>query len=168
MNTTKHILFWVISGAVITAALDAQADIVYYTLDDVTMASNQRMTGTFSWVYDVDDFENGVGQFLALEIPWTSHDENDLTFSFDIGKSIEITLPGSTHDDGVDISLVLVQGLTPTTSSLLNLDLSKYEIGGNGFHDGPFFAGRVSPVPEPSSFLFLSSLAVLAVFPRRR
>ena len=63
-------------------------------------------------------------------------------------KSIEITLEGSVHDDGVDITLFLSQPLTPTTSSLIDLaeTESKYEIGGNGFHDGFFLSGSISPV----------------------
>lgn len=126
---------------------DAHAATVFYTLDNVTLAGNTPMTGTFSWTYDVGDFENGVGQFTFLEIPWTLHDHTDLEASFDIGSSIEITLEGSVHDDGVDITLVLAQPLTPTTSSLLALGSgeSKYEIGGNGFHDGLIQKGRISP-----------------------
>jgi hypothetical protein len=129
------------------------ADTVFYTLDNVTLADNTQMTGTFSWTYDVGDFENGVGQFTFLEIPWTSHDHTDLDAAFDIGGSIEITLEGSVHDDGVDITLALAQPLTPTTSSLLVLGPgeSKYEIGGNGFHDGLFQSGSISPILEPEN-----------------
>lgn len=133
------------------ASPNVNADTVFYTLDTVTLADNTKMSGTFSWTYDVGDFENGVGQFTFLEIPWTSHDHTDLDAVFDIGSSIEITLAGSVHDDGVDIALVLAQPLTPTTSSSLVLGpgQSKYEIGGNGFHDGLFQSGRISPEPEP-------------------
>lgn len=132
---------------------DVNADTVCYTLDNVTLADNTQMTGTFSWTYDVGDFENGVGQFTFLEIPWTSHDHTDLDAAFDIGGSIEITLEGSVHDDGVDITLVLAQLLTPTTASLLVLGPgeSKYEIGGNGFHDGWFQSGSISPLLEPEN-----------------
>jgi hypothetical protein len=133
------------------ASLDTQADTVFYTLKNVTLNGNKPMSGTFSWTYDVGDFENGVGQFIYLDIPWTLHDHTDLNVTFDIGKSIEITLEGSVHDDGVDITLVLAQPLTPTTSSLLSLGSgqSKYEIGGNGFHVGLFQSGSISRVPEP-------------------
>lgn len=67
-------------------------------------------------------------------------------------QSIEITLPGSTHDDGVDIVLVLSIPLAPNTSSLIDLVLSKYEIGGNGFHDGVFVTGRISPTLSADVF----------------
>lgn len=132
------------------ASFEAHGATVFYTLDNVTLAGNTPMKGTFSWTYDVGDFENGVGQFTFLDIPWTSHDHTDLDAAFDIGSSIEITLEGSVHDDGVDITLVLAQPLTPTTSSSLVLGPgeSKYEIGGNGFHDGLIQSGSISPVPE--------------------
>jgi hypothetical protein len=80
-----------------------------------------------------------------LDIPFTSHDHTDLDAVFDIGSSIEITLEGSVHDDGVDITLFLLQPLTPTTGSALDLVRSKYEIGGNGFHDGFFLSGSIVP-----------------------
>ncbi len=102
------------------------------------------MTGTFSWTYDAGDFENGIGQFNSLDIPHTSHDHTDLKISIDIGKTIEITLIGNFHDDGVDISLVLSQPLTPTSSSSLDLTESKYDIGGNGFFAGVFLSGRIA------------------------
>ncbi|MGK0189847.1 MAG: hypothetical protein ACI9R3_005665 [Verrucomicrobiales bacterium] len=133
------------------ASPDARAATVFYTLENVTLVGNTPMKGTFSWNYDVGDFENGVGQFTFLEIPWTSHDHTDLEASFDIGSSIEITLEGNVHDDGVDITLVLAKPLTPTTSSLLVLGPgeSKYEIGGNGFHDDLIQSGRISSGFDP-------------------
>ncbi len=145
----KHTLV-VLACTFFLASSEVRAVTDFYTLVDVTLAGNEPMTGTFSWTYDVGDFENGVGQFTFLEIPWTSHDHTDLDAVFDIGRSIEITLDGSVHDDGVDITLVLAQPLTPTTSSLLVLGPgeSKYEIGGNGFHDGLFQSGSISPLLE--------------------
>ena len=106
------------------------------------------MTGIFSWTYPVGDFANGTGQFIALDIPYTTHDETDLDANIDVTQLIEITLPGSVHDDGVDISLVLASPLSPTNSAPLVLGAgeSKYEIGGNGFHTGLFISGRVSPI----------------------
>ncbi len=52
----------------------------------------------------------------------------------------------------MDITLVLSTPLTPTTGSLIDLLLSKYEIGGNGFHDGVFVSGSVSPVLSTEIF----------------
>ena len=131
----------------------AQVATVNYTLDNVILDDNNaQMTGIFSWTYDIGDFENGVGQFNSLDIPFTSHDHTELNATIAVLESIEITLPGSTHDDGVDITLVLLQPLTPTTSSMINLvatdtlNESKYEIGGNGFHTGLFLSGSIAPI----------------------
>ena len=145
MNIAKHFCSWMIFGFIVIVAFDAQADVVSYTLDNVILEEGAQMTGTFSWTYDVGDFENGVGEFTSLVIPYTSHNHLDLEAIIDVTQSIEITLPGSTHDDGVDITLVLSTPLTPTTGSLIDLVLSKYEIGGNGFHDGVFLSGSISP-----------------------
>ena len=139
--------------AAIMSAGSAQTDTVTYTLDNVILdEDNAQMTGIFSWTYVIGDFENGVGQFSSLDIPFTSHDHTDLNANIAVLESIEITFPGSVHDDGIDITLVLVQPLTPTTSSLINLvatdtlNESKYEIGGNGFHTGLFLSGSISPI----------------------
>lgn len=154
VNTAKNICFWMICGFIFVAAFNAHAATVNYTLENVILDDNTQMTGTFSWTFDIGDFENGVGQFTFLEVPHTSHDHTDLNATIDVGQSIEITLPGSTHDDGVDITLVLLQALTPTTSSSINLILSKYEIGGNGFHDGLFLSGLISPATDGDGVIF--------------
>lgn len=155
------------------AATEAHAEVVNYSLENVILDDNNaQMTGIFSWTFDAGDFENGVGVFTSLFIPFTEHGHTDLDAAFDIGKSIEITLDGSVHDDGVDITLFLMQPLTPTTSSLVNHETSKYEIGGNGFHTGKFLSGgSVSPtsIPEPSAVhLLLSGLAMLGLVTRKR
>ena len=154
VNTAKNICFWMICGFIFVAAFNAHAATVNYTLENVILDDNTQMTGTFSWTFDIGDFENGVGQFTFLEVPHTSHDHTDLNATIDVGQSIEITLPGSTHDDGVDITLVLLQALTPTASSPIYLILSKYEIGGNGFHDGLFLSGLISPATDGDGVIF--------------
>ncbi len=62
----------------------------------------------------------------------------------------------------MDITLVLVQSLTPNTSSLIdtNTAASSYDIGGNGFHKGSFIGGSISPTnttlsmtPDSSDFI---------------
>lgn len=149
MNTAKNIYFWTVFSLANMAAAHAYAETVYYTLDNVILdeTPTKQMTGIFSWTFNAGDFENGVGQFELLDIPYTLHNQDDLDATIDITQSIEITLAGSVHDDGVDISLVLAQPLTPTTSSLIVIGEgeSKYEIGGNGFHVGLFVSGTISP-----------------------
>ena len=127
--------------------VSAQSDTMLFELRDAYMETGALLSGVFSWTYDVGDFENGLGDFLVLDVPYTTHDETDLEWAIDVTSSIEITLAGSVHDDGVDITLVLATSLTPTSSVPLVLGLgeSKYEIGGNGFHTGLFIGGRVSP-----------------------
>jgi len=146
VSAAKNICLRFVCSFIFMAVFNAHADTVNYFLDNVILDDNEQMTGTFSWTYDAGDFENGVGQFTSLVIPHTSHDHTDLKISIDIGKTIEITLIGNFDDDGVDISLVLSQALTPTTSSPLDLAQSKYDIGGNGFFAGLFLSGYISPI----------------------
>ena len=146
MTTLKPICSWMIFSFLILAGAYAQAEVVTYSLNNVILDDNYaQMSGEFSWTYDVGDFENGVGQFTYLDIPFTAHDHTDLNTTIDIGSSIEITLEGSVHDDGVDITLVLLQPLTPTSGSSINLAQSHFDIGGNGFHAGLFLSGNVLP-----------------------
>jgi hypothetical protein len=155
--------FGMIFILVIMAASNAHAITVNYTLDSVMLDDGTQMTGAFSWTFDVGNFENGVGQFSSLVIPWTEHNQDDLDVVFDIGSSIEITLAGSVHDDGVDITLFLSQPLTPTMSASIDLVRSKYEIGGNGFHDGSFLSGSISPATPVPSVSFPGHLALAAL-----
>ncbi|MBC8367629.1 T9SS type A sorting domain-containing protein [bacterium] len=150
MKAVKDFCFILISGLCLFAIPNAMAFEVTYTLENVLMEEGgQQMFGTFTWTYDdPEEFENGVGVFSYLEIPFTNHDHTDLLANFDLGNSIELTLPGSTHDDGVDITLFLVEPLTPTTSASVDLDRSRYEIGGNGFHTGVFLSGSIVPQLE--------------------
>ncbi len=143
-----------ICSIIFIAAFNTNADEVSYTLENVILDDHTQMTGTFTWTFEIGDFENGEGQFIFLDIPHTSHDHTDLNATIDVAQSIEITLPNSTHDDGVDITLFLLEALTPTTSSSINLVRSKYEIGGNGFHDGIFLSGLISPVTGGDGVIF--------------
>jgi hypothetical protein len=173
MSTSRTICFWMICGFLVMAASNAHADVVYYKLDNVILDDNTQMTGTFSWTFDVGDFENGDGEFISLDIPWTDHDHTDLIATIDPTESIEITLGVNTDSDGVDITLVLVQPLTPTTSSLINLvqteskNESKYQIGPDRFLTGFFDSGNILLIPEPCS-LGLLALGGLALIKRRR
>lgn len=144
MSALKTTFPWIIISLIIMVASHAHADVVTYSLDNVILDDNNaQMFGEFTWTYDVGDFENGDGQFTYLDIPYTAHNHTDLNTTIDVGSSIEITLEGSVHDDGVDITLVLLQPLTATSGSLIDLGESHFEIGGNGFHTGIFLSGNI-------------------------
>jgi hypothetical protein len=67
MKAAKAICFWIGLVLMTMAASSAQADTVNYTLEDVILDdNNEQMFGTFSWTYDVGDFENGVGEFTLF------------------------------------------------------------------------------------------------------
>ena len=149
----------------LTAITNVHAATVNYTLDNIFLDADNQMTGTFEWTYNEGDFENGTGVFSELFIPFTTRTLDELNITFDIKKSIEITLIANLDSDGVDISLVFDNALTPTQSTLLNLDTfngSKWSLGGTGAHNA-FISGGVSPevaaVPVPAViWLFGSGL----------
>ncbi len=168
----KNLCFWIIFGCANLAVLNASADIVDFQLTNVFLDDGTQMTGTFSWTFDASDFPNGTGQFTSLDIPHTSHNQDDLIAVIEVGQ-IEITFNGNVHDDGVDIKLVLQQPFTPDGPAFLDLaeTASKYSIGGNGFHDGFFLSGSIEPVasvPEPITVHFALAGLALTGLARRR
>ena len=137
------------------AEIQASTEKIYYSLDNVrflkegTTTNLQPMRGYFTWTYTQGDFENGTGEFLYLDIPGTAHDHTDLLATIETG-GIEITLEGSVHDDGVDITLKFLTPLSPTGTSVINTAtdpavVSKFDIGGNGFYSGTIVSGSVAP-----------------------
>ena len=141
--------------AAIMSVGTAHAEVASYALNEVTMHNNYngqegQMTGTFTWTYDSGDFENGVGTFTELFIPWLAPgDYALLVITFDIGKSIEFTRGGiSGHDAGIDVTLFFEPALTPAGATLLDLARSKFDIGGNGFIYGSFTGGNISSVAD--------------------
>lgn len=157
---------WIALVSLVLVAADSRADVATYELEGVLLDTGVQMLGTFTWTYDPGDFENGVGAATFLEIPYTWHDHTDLDVVMDPGSSIEITLAGSVHDDGVDITLFLLEPLTPTTGSPIDLSRSAYEIGGNGFHTGAFLSGDVIPsVPVGVETAEVASALTLRAYP---
>ncbi len=156
----SRICLWMVFSLISITAFNAHAETVYYSLDNVILDDGTQMTGIISWSYTIGDFENGVRQFVSLTIPHSSHNQDDLITTIEPAQ-IEITFDGNAHDDGVDIKLVLTELLAPNASSLINTNKteSKYLIGGNGFNDGFFLGGSISPTnatlslaPDPSGF----------------
>lgn len=163
MKLLRGIAFGLLAAA---CPLTAPAEQVTYTLENVILDEGaEQMFGTFTFTYTPGDFENGTGDFTFLDIPFTWHDHTDLNATFDIGSSIEIVLDGSVHDDGVDITLFLLEPLTPTAGTAIDLVRSRYEIGGNGFHDGFFLSGEIRPEGETGAGDAPSAPAPLAAHP---
>jgi len=156
-------------GMIALASATSQAAVMTFALDNVFTDRGGQMTGQFTWTYMTGDFENGIGEFTSLDVPHTTHGLEDLIITIEPSQ-IEFSLDGSFHDDGVDITLVLLEDFFLTGSAALNLEHleSKYSIGGNGFIDGDFISGAISPVPEPSSALLATAGFCLLVFRRKR
>ena len=176
--------FWIVRVALFSwlAAVmsvgTVQAATVSYTLDAVFLADGTQMTGEFDWTYAIGDFEGGSGVFTALEIPWRPSgtapplEEPGMVLTIE-NNQIEITLDGNIHDYGLDIILKFVQLLSPTQSSLIDLNTSFFECCGNGFKDQPFTSGSITPavsaVPIPAAFpLFAGGLSLLGLLGWRR
>ncbi|MCP4288178.1 MAG: hypothetical protein GY792_27705 [Gammaproteobacteria bacterium] len=143
----------------------AQAAIANYTLENILSTGGQQLTGAFQWDYIEGDFENGTGIFSELFIPGHGSDINALNITFDIGSSIEFSLAANLHNAGVDVTLFLLDPLTPTSGSLIDTDRSKWAIGG-GFNgsdsSGAYISGGIVPaslnaVPLPAAVWFFGS-----------
>jgi len=161
----KSILFTLL-GLALTAS--SHATTVSYTLDNIFLTATDQMTGTFEWTYNEGDFQNGTGVFTELYIPYTTITMAYLDVVFDITKSIEISLIPNLDSNGVDISLVFVNALTPSGSTLLDLDIvngSKWSLGGSGINNA-FVSGGISPVitavPVPAA-VWLFATGILAL-----
>jgi hypothetical protein len=147
---------------------------VSYTLEDVFLDNGTQVTGAFDWDYTIGDFEGGSGVFTALEIPVQPNgslpplEDPNMVLSIE-NNQIEISLDGNFHDYGLDITMKFVQPLSPTQSSLIDLNTSFYECCGNGFQDHFFSSGSIKPVPVPAAaWLFGSALLGLARIKRKK
>ena len=169
MKTThraKYVVCLMLFCLCIVVTTHANAATVIYTLDNIILADGEQITGTFSWTYDIDDFEGGDGVFTALEIPWLPDatvpplEQEGMVLTIE-NNQIEISLDGNFHDYGLDISLKFeqLQPLSPTQSSLIDLNTSFFECCGNGFKDQAFQSGSVSPIPQPANLYHFSILA---------
>lgn len=164
MNNLKNMLFWVVFGLCFLATTNANAATVIYTLDNVILTDGEQITGTFYWTYSVGDFEDGNGVFTALEIPWRPGgtapplEQEGMVLTIE-NNQIEISLDGNFHDYGLDIILKFEQPLSPSHSSLIDLNTSFYECCGNGFKDQFFQSGSVSPIPQPANLYHFAILA---------
>lgn len=138
--------------------LSAQTATVTYNLDNVWMIADVShpwstttypMTGTFEWTYVVGDFENGSGVYTAMNVPWYGTDVNSLVFTIDL-NSIEMVLPGNWQNLGLDITMHLIEDLSPTEISNLDLVRSAFDIEVGISNKGHFVSGRIVPEPQLS------------------
>lgn len=170
MPATSFRNFFLLMMISLLASSSSEAELITFTLDNVFTDRGGHMTGEFNWSYNSGDFANGVGEFTSLDVPHTNHGLEDLIVTIETTQ-IEITLDGSFHDDGVDVSLKLLEPFSPFSSASIDLapTASKYSIGGNGFLDGVFLSGAVSPasVPEPASAGLLIPLAIILFYRRK-
>ncbi|MGR8921785.1 MAG: hypothetical protein ACU85V_19405, partial [Gammaproteobacteria bacterium] len=122
------------------------------------------------------DFENGMGEFVMLEIPHRPMlslpplQQPGLVITIET-RQIEISLDGNFHDYGLDIVLKLTQDFSPVAPAPLDLAVSAFDCCGNGFERHDFISGSVDPtvVPLPATLLPLLAGAVgLAGAGRRR
>jgi hypothetical protein len=138
------------------SAAAAQTVTVQYNLDNVWMiadvshpysSTTYPMTGSFEWTYTVGDFENGTGTWLTMDIPWYGTDVNSLNINIDM-SSIEFVLPGNWQNLGLDITLHLLEDLSPTHPSNLDLVRSAFDIENGSIHKGHFVSGQIIPEPQ--------------------
>ncbi len=140
----------------------AQALTQTYMLDNVFLNSTRQMTGTFVWNYDPGDFEGGSASDSDFTIPTYSESYyGPYTISYDIKKSIEFSLVGNFHDRDFNISLVLLEPLTPTSSASIDTVNSKWTISPTLGTNGLVRSGSILPVantvPTPPAVWLLGS-----------
>mgnify|MGYP006935311299 CR=1 FL=1 len=150
----QTLLLFVLAG--LNTQLSAQTATVTYNLENVSMiadvshpwsTSTYPMTGTFEWTYVVGDFDNGNGVYTAMDVPWYGTDVSTLDFTIDL-NSIEMVLPGNWQNLGLDITMHLIEDLSPTEVSNLDLTRSAFDIENNSIHKGHFVSGRIVPDPQ--------------------
>jgi len=158
LETTRYWVFHIgVCACLLSMSSNTQAQTVtgIYTLDNVWLLPDitrpgeppRQMTGTFDWVYQAGDFENGSGQFTDLFVPWFNPGIGALNINVDL-TSIEFTLPGNFHDLGVDITLFTLDPLAPGQSSAIDLTMSMFEIQQGIIYQGHVISGSILHVPQ--------------------
>ncbi len=130
----------------------AQTNTVRFTLEDVWLLPDishprdpaRQMTGTFEWTYEQGDFENGSGAFTELFIPWWIDDYSEVNANIEL-TSIEFTLGGNYHDLGLDISLFLLDPLSPDQPAAVDAARSRFDIQRGISYQGHAITGVVVP-----------------------
>lgn len=139
---------WTLAGSLASA----QTKTVEFAFEDTWLLPDishpawapRLMTGRFQWTYPEGDSGAGAGQFLELDLPWWGTDLSMLLFSFE-ADVIEITLNGSYHDLGVDVTIRFDEPLSPESPSMIDVSGSSFEIQRGVSYQGHFQSGRVVP-----------------------
>jgi hypothetical protein len=129
-----------------------QTRVTTFSLEDIWLDPDitrpgtppQQLTGTFEWTYTVGDFENGSGQFLDVYVPWFGSDMQNLVFTIDL-DSIEITMNGSYHGLGVDVTVKTLTDLDPNVPAVVDTANSSFHIEA-GDYRGHMISGSVEAV----------------------
>jgi hypothetical protein len=150
-----HSLFFVGLFSIFSLS-SSRADSVSYIFDDVVMTNGDTITGIFEWTYPAGDFENGSGLFSELAVPGYGSNLTGLNITIDL-TSIEITLKANLDNKNLDITLRLLNPLSPTQPSLMDISqdaigtyASKYDLVGYVAFSGAvggFVSGSISPLP---------------------
>lgn len=132
----------------------AQPSTVRYSLVDVWFEEDTgttlQMTGSIDYTYTEGAFESGTAVFHDTYLPWwgTDHLSLDIAAATDL---LEITLRGSWHDLGVDVSLYLLPPLSLDQPAVIDPTRSTFEVERGVTHRGTIIRGslmRECPAPE--------------------
>lgn len=148
----RNLILSLITLSFATAALPSQASAqtqsATYSLENVMLGTGgSQMTGTFTWVYQVGDFENGVGTFTDIYVPGFGSVLSDFSYTIEIDQ-IEVTLSQSWHGLGVDIMLRLTSDLSLTQPAFINTATSTYMLENGTISQGPVTDGWVETIPD--------------------
>lgn len=137
-----------------SAAAPAETRVVGFDLEEIWLLPDlshpsepaRQMTGSFEWTYQTGDFENGSGEFVELYIPWYAGEYDSLDVTFDL-NSIEFTMRGNYHDLGLDLTIFLLEPLSPDQPAPVDTVRSMFDIQHGISHKGHVVNGSLVPLP---------------------
>lgn len=144
-----------LAAAALAGGAAAQSVTLTYRLENVRLLpdishpweSAQPMTGSFTWTFDVGDFENGTAALTDLVVPWYGSNWQSLQIIVDPG-SVEINLPGNWHGLGVDVSFDLPMPLNPSAASPIGAASPPFTIENGVPRQGHVISGSLVPDPQ--------------------
>ncbi len=153
MKLAPTLLLLSVLAMIPTGAVHAQMTVATYILEDVWLVPDvthpfydaRQMTGTFEWTYVEGDFENGTGVFTDVYIPWYWGDLASLNITID-STSLEFTFNGNWHGHGLDVTLFLIDPLSPDQPSAIDLVRSKFQVEIGIIYQGHMVSGSIVPI----------------------